>query len=195
MRLHPKHILTLAVVVALGACAPAEDEIVEDTETGAELTTPDARPPYADWDVDSDAQLARDEFGDWTRERGVFTEWDYDQNSTIGEEEFAGGMLGIWDDNDDEMLSETEWNDNVGDWFDEDHSTFAAWDANADGSLTRDELRQGFVDTEWFGDWDMTDDNELDENEFSDGFFGLFDEDRSGYLDENEWAATDHWTM
>ncbi len=194
MRFTGRHLLTLGVAFGVAACTPADDEYV-DTDADIAEETAEVRPPYADWDLDTDGRLTGDEFREWARERDIFGDWDDDDNDTIGEDEFAAGMLGIWDDDDDDMLSPQEWQDNVGDWFDEDHSTFESWDGNGDGSLTREELRQGFIDTDWFGDWDLNDDDQLDQNEFGDGFFGLFDEDRSGDLDENEWTARDRWTM
>lgn len=197
MRHQARYLLTLTAFLALGACGTPDERLADDVDAGAELApeTDEARPPYADWDLDTDARLAADEFREWTRQHDFPGDWDEDGNDAIGEDEFAAGMLGVWDDDDDDRLSEAEWQDNVGDWFDEDHSTFAAWDADGNGALTRDELRQGFVETDFFGDWDLNDDDLLDENELDDGFFGLFDENDSGYIEENEWAATDHWTM
>lgn len=38
-----------------------------------------------------------------------------------------------------------------------------------------------------FGDWDLNDDKNLDEDEFNDGWFNAFDDNENGHWDGDEW--------
>lgn len=196
MKIQARWLVPLSLTFAIGACAPddgVDDDLeIDDTEVGQEVS----ELPYADWDADGDDRLASDEFGGWARERAGWADWNTDNDGTVGEEEFAGAVLGIWDDNDDDLLTEQEWNENVGDWIDPDRSgEFTQWDANADGAIDRMELQQGFARIDFFGDWDLNDDDGVDENEFGEGLFGIFDRNDDDYLDDSEWTAAEEWGM
>ena len=57
------------------------------------------------------------------------------------------------------------------------------------------ELEQGFARIDFFGDWDLNDDDAVNEDEFGDGLFGLFDRNDDDYLDDDEWSAAEAWGM
>lgn len=65
---------------------------------------------------------------------------------------------------------------------------FSEWDTNGDGAVGYEEFDSGFDDEGAFNSWDANDDNMLDEQEYGEGIFGLYDEDGNGDLTEDEYG-------
>ncbi len=57
----------------------------------------------------------------------------------------------------------------------------------ADGLFDSNELFTSFNATNLFEDWDLNDDNFLDENEFDGSYYQVWDTDNDGILEESEW--------
>lgn len=98
------------------------------------------------------------------------------------------GAFGVWDANDDGFLDTNEFGAN---WAGT--GTLGVWDANDDGFLDENEWGVGVGNNNdefgLFDDWDIDNDNRLAVNEFGTGSFGVFDDNRDGMIDSNEWGA------
>ena len=96
--------------------------------------------------------------------------------------------FGVWDANDDGFLDQNEFGSN---WAGT--GTLGVWDANDDGFLDENEWGVGVGNNRGefgaFDDWDIDNDNRLAVNEFGTGSFGVFDDNRDGMIDSNEWGA------
>jgi hypothetical protein len=182
--------IALAAAVALVGCAPeAEVDDVDLDEPVAEAPVVAPAAGFGEFDADRDARLASNEFGTWADRSGVYDRWNTTADAGLDEAEFGTGALGLWDADRNRSLSEGEWNEGVGSWFGdgEESGTFADWDLNDDNLLDDNELGEGFNRTGMYGRWDANRDSLIDENEYNEGLFGLFDSNRDTFLDENEW--------
>jgi Ca2+-binding EF-hand superfamily protein len=94
---------------------------------------------------------------------------------------FAQTAFELHDNNDDGVLSKDEFYGIA-----QDAGIFADYDANRDRRLDEDEFGAVGVGTE-IETWDLDDDSYLDEDEFYEGTYDLYDSDGDGYLDSGEW--------
>lgn len=187
----------LVAALALGACGPDEVEVVDEPVVGevgvgegvapvvGETTTPVAG--FEQWDADRSGSLASNEFGGWVRDGGVFNRWS-GGDTGIDTNEFGAGALGLWDRDRDSRVTETEWNDGVRGWYDDDsYGAFGDWDVNDDTFLDAGEIGGGFERTNRWSAWDTNRNSMLEENEFGEGAFGAWDANNDAMLDTNEW--------
>ena len=79
-------------------------------------------------------------------------------NTNLGE----AGIFDGWDNDGNEIIDNTEFDAGSKNW-------------GGDEQLS-------------FNDWDLNDDNGIDENEFGDSSWNLLDDNRDGELAENEWG-------
>lgn len=143
-----------------------------------------------DWDADLNNQIDRAEFTTGFGEAGIYDEWDIDANQELSEDEFYSGVYDLWDENDDALLDESEWNNQANNWFAEAQYNLTDWDTDGEEGLTEEEFVNGFRETGLYTQWNQNQDNLIDENEFAEGTYELFDQDQSDFLDENEWNQT-----
>ncbi|MFD2513246.1 hypothetical protein ACFSRY_05165 [Pontibacter locisalis] len=67
-------------------------------------------------------------------------------------------------------------------------TTTGTWDKNL--------FNTTFASTNYYEDWDVNDDNMLDQNEYMGGFYDTWDTNNDNRLDENEWkTATSDFGM
>lgn len=59
--------------------------------------------------------------------------------------------------------------------------------AEDDGLFDGNKFSTAFTGTNYYEDWDLNDDNYLDENEFNESYYDVWDTNNDGILDENEW--------
>ena len=121
-----------------------------------------------------------------------FDEWDADDDGFINQEEFPDSAFALADADNDDGISEDEWNlgyDNFYNPYIEDD--FATFDADADGILSNDEWNDAFADTEWFGVYDADDDDMIAETEWDEGLFGDWDANDDESIDEDEFDLFD----
>ena len=121
-----------------------------------------------------------------------FDAWDANDDDSITEEEFPDSTFSLADADNDEGISEDEWNigyDNFyGPYINDDFATF---DADADGMLNNDEWNEAFADSEWFGTYDDNDDAMIADTEWDDGLFGDWDANDDDFVDEDEFDLFD----
>lgn len=100
-----------------------------------------------------------------------FDNWDVNNDSYLDEDEFFDaydevGYYDTWDDDDNDSLSETE------------------WEVAADEHLSA-------YDFGAFSDWDTNGDGTVSENEFQEGLFELIDQNSDGQIGEDDWSLFD----
>lgn len=143
---------------------------------------------FTSFDGNSDGMLDQDEFN------GAFEttmgEWDNDGDELLSDDEFYDNTFGSIDLNDDESITETEWNEGdtniFGDHTDEDFATF---DSDGDGIINNDEWKEGFGNSNWFNSYDGDQDGFLNNDEFNNGLFNDWDDNLDGMLDETEFSS------
>ena len=58
---------------------------------------------------------------------------------------------------------------------------------NDDNYLDEEEWYEGWADSEWYNDFDLDDDELVNNNEWNEGLFANWDEDDDGFWDEDEY--------
>lgn len=93
-------------------------------------------------------------------------QWDVNDDDRIAPEEWADAHFSIWDDDNDTLLNESEWNE-----------------------VTDSEAFAG-IDTGEFSDWDLNNDDSIDEDEFGnwieENAWNEWDQDGDGFLSFDE---------
>ena len=97
----------------------------------------------------------------------------------------AAADIGLFDGDEDGMLSDEEFSEG----FNED-DRFGAFDTNRDGALDAEEFGARMGDED-MGLFDENEDGVLDNDEFTRGTYQRYDRDRSGFLEESEYADVD----
>lgn len=166
---------------------PKEESLEE--ELAVEDVEIDEQDDFDLFDENDDGWWDNDEFNEATDED--FTSWDTDADGSLNQEEFYGVTFGNADLDNDEMISEEEWNqgleNNYGEFAEE--TDFDLFDEDEDGFLEMEEWNLGFDDSEWFNDYDADDDSLIDDDEWNDGFFDDWDFNDDDKIDEEEYDA------
>lgn len=117
----------------------------------------------------------------------VLAGFDADASGDISEEEFTAGAFGAMDMDQDQALSEDEFNEGTNRWFGEGDADFAAFDADQSGDLTEDEFSTGLGGSGLFAEFDADGSGGLDEDEFGMetgiGASGAADAEASGEIE------------
>ena len=91
-----------------------------------------------------------------------YDRWDKNSDSYLSDTEVADGLYGEWDADDDDVLSQAEF-----DSFDtDDRGTFADVDSDKNTSVSRQEFDRRYKDSAVFGKWDSNRDGRLDRTEY-----------------------------
>lgn len=164
----------LGLLLVFSACD--DNGPVDDEETA-----------FEQFDADASGEIDENEFGASFSQTDNFGTFDADASGDIDEDEFNAGAFGVFDTNDDEEIDEEEF-DAGSDFFGV-NQTFADFDVDESGALTRGEFDTAFAGTDLFADFGAGD--AIDEGEFNAGVFGAFDADASAGIDEDEFDAGD----
>ncbi len=102
---------------------------------------------------------------------GNFTDWDANNNDELTQREFNEGVFGNIDTDTNGAISQKEFNafSKNQSWLNNINANFADWDANNDNELTQKEFSQGAKNVNLFGEWDANNNNVLVEREFREG--------------------------
>lgn len=187
--------LILTGFFALTACGPEEAELEEAREI--ETTPAPAAGSFEALDGDGDSYLDADEMAEWVDDEGIFTAWDIDPDSELDADEINEGVFRVWDGNDDDRITEMEWETGV-DFFysdDLDSGHFQDWDLNGDSELDMDEVAEGLDATEWNEAWYTDDDPVIDHDGFFDRYFTLWDRDEDGVIDRAEHSDASNYII
>lgn len=63
---------------------------------------------FSDWDTDDEVGISENEFGEGFDTGGVYDTWDADNDDMLTEDEFETGLYDTYDVNDDDVLDEEE---------------------------------------------------------------------------------------
>lgn len=179
--------LTAFSVLFLGACNP---EAGQQTDTEAEAAEAPAtqRPAtgFEDWDANQDQALQVEEFNTWASDEDLLADWTGEEG--LDRERFNERMIEVWDTNDDDQITESEWQAGVSNLYgNTDYGTFSQWDMNGDGHLDAEEVTQGNQQFGLYTRMDGDQDGVIDDVEIGDFFFDLFDVNDDNQLDSTEW--------
>lgn len=173
--------LALAAGIGLAACSGGNGGDGDMTE-GAAGSEGDgeATYAYAEWDVNGDRALSRDEFGTWAAEVG----WP-----TMDEATFARAAYDLWNVDGDTVVSAQEWEQATRRWYGEaiPFGPWSAWDADGDASLDPEEVASAFARHRLHEPVDRNDDGRLDDVELADWWFSVWDFDDDQAVDSSEW--------
>ncbi len=142
---------------------------------------------FSDFDTNEDGFLDADEIGDTYQ--NDFTTWDVDADGGLNEDEFYATTFGNTDVDNDDLISEDEWNQGYASMYGNysEDTDFATFDTDADGSLSSEEWRTGFGESTWFTTYDADADTSLTEDEWNTGIFNDWDTDADGMISEDEY--------
>ncbi|NJY63703.1 hypothetical protein HC174_13210 [Salinimicrobium sp. CDJ15-81-2] len=161
------------------------DQALAETET-ITVVAETSTAGFADFDTNGDGSLDSNEVP--ATYQNNFTEWDADGDGSLSSEEFYNTGFSNSDADDDDGISEEEWNTGFagmfGNWSEDD---FATYDADADGSLSNDEWNNAFAESQWFETYDADADTWVTEDEWNTGLFGDWDADDNDLIDEAEY--------
>lgn len=141
---------------------------------------------FANFDINGDGSLDADEVP--ATYENNFTEWDVDADGSLSSEEFYNTTFFNTDADDDDAISEEEWNTGFaamyGNWSEDDFATF---DADADGMLSNDEWNSVFAESQWFETYDADSDTYVTEAEWDAGLFADWDTNADAMIDQTEF--------
>ena len=72
-----------------------------------------------------------------------FSTWDADADGTVTSEEFGAGVFSTYDENDDNVLDEQEYEEYEA-WDDAEETDFDDYDTDTSGDISEDEWNEGF---------------------------------------------------
>lgn len=162
--------------MSLSACSGGETITEEDTEVVGTSTS----------DIADDGMFDTNEFNTSFASTNYYEDWDMNDDNFLDEKEFNDSYYGLWDGNKNGMLEENEWNDNVKN-FGLTNETWNTWDANSDKKIDRNEFNTAQDDNNYYSTWDMDKNNQLTEREYTDGLFGLWDDNDDGILEKDKY--------
>lgn len=178
--------IAIAFALALGLTACADDP---EPDLAVDPTTVEpADTEFDTLDTSGDSYLDVDEVAEWAEGTEVFGDWDLDGNSELDRGEITGGAFELWDTDDNDIVSQAEWEDGVDLWYpdDADSVVFSDLDNDGDSELDVDEFSEN-VDLSPVGEsWTA---DTLDEATFGDAYFELYDLDNDGRVSEDEWSS------
>ncbi len=194
MREHTRFFGLLALpALLLAACAP---EGQDGATTGAEADAaeapptqrPTTQPGFSDWDMDGDASLNEQEFGQWAREEGPFGTWFGEEG--VDFDQIHQDLHSAMDMNSDGTVDESDWSAGIRELFgNEDPGQWSEWDTNGDGQLDEEEFTQAIQTSGLQERMDEDGDGTVTEAEVQTFFFGLMDRNDDGRLDTTEWNS------
>lgn len=110
-------------------------------------------------------------------EAAIFDDTDYYENT-----------YDVWDADDNDLLDENEWylgyDYSYGDYVVTD---FDAVDTDGDGYVDYDEYESSLGNTDLFNEWDVDQDQTLNNNEIARMVFNNWDYDNSNFIEKTEW--------
>lgn len=148
---------------------------------------------YRDVDRDRNLELADTEFVRVGRE--IFSRWDRNRDDRLTPNEFYAGAFGVFDRDRDDRISEREFSrmwDRWGRGFDR-QVAFIDLDRDGDGFLAENEFRRGLNRVGYYDWWAGGVGGGLNERQFSQRAFRLWDADRDRIVDRREFDETAGW--
>ena len=186
-----------ALALGVAGCADGDPEILADPEpveldAGADVADDgatqdvDVIDDFETLDVDGDSYLDPDEVAEWRDADRAFASWDADADSELDRDEIDGNVFQLYDEDGDGTVSETEWVSAAESLYPEEEelAVFSDVDEDGDAAVDADELAEGADLSPLGSAWTAS---TLDEHEFRDAYFELYDVDDDGRVSETEF--------
>lgn len=150
---------------------------------------------FEDWDKNENGYISRSEFVD------VFVvhfidDWDLLDDGYFDDEDIYKGTFKIWDVDDDTLLTEEEWlygyDYYYGDYVFDD---FVALDTDGDGKLEYIEYYDILEESDFYENWDVNKDKNLNEYELARMLFNNWDFDDSNFIEPDEYEEFDSYYL
>ena len=150
---------------------------------------------FQQWDTNSNNLISRYEFHNMYTQY-FYNDWDENNNGVVDKEDFLSKVYVVWDIDNDNLISDTEWNEG----FENNYANYVdieyyAIDSNEDGMLDFNEYIAYIEGIPIFELWDMNKDDELNEFELSRMIFNLWDVDDSNFISVGEYQAYNKFYM
>lgn len=166
----------ITCLLSLSSCGVAENADEVDTETtGAEEGA----------EID-DGMFASNDFYDRFNTANLFKDRDRNSDNFLDENEFNDSNYEMWDTDKDGMLEESEWNEDVKN-FGLGDENWGTWDANKDNQVDKNEFNAALKDDNYFSAWDADKNNRLTDREYTDGVFGMWDDNGDGFVEKDRY--------
>lgn len=146
---------------------------------------------FTDWDKNQDGLISRSEFID------IFTyqytdDWNLKDDEGLDDEDFFVSSYEMWDNDNDEMLTEEEWLFGY-DYYFGDYVTvdYVAVDTDGDGFIEYAEYYDILDDTDFYTVWDVDANGYLNEYELARMVFNNWDIDNTNFIELDEYQDFD----
>lgn len=150
---------------------------------------------FEDFDENEDNLISPEEFVEEFTD-SYYDDWNNTDNHYLDDEDFYTVTFKVWDVDDDEKLSEEEWNKgydyHYGNYVTHSYSDI---DVDDDGYIQYVEYDEYLNDGDYFSDWDLNQNANLDEEELARGIFNHWDIDKSGFLEHDEYEEFDTYYL
>jgi Ca2+-binding EF-hand superfamily protein len=146
---------------------------------------------YADWDINDDEALDRNEFVNAYIQTDYFKKWSREKSSITYEELYTGIFRSL-DVDRDNKLSMVEFNTQIKPfYFGMFNDSFDEWDVNSDASIQYDEFINNITKTNLASLWDTSGNKRISKRELGAGMFYLSDANNNRSVDPLEFNI---WT-
>ncbi|MBD0257102.1 MAG: hypothetical protein ICV83_15400 [Cytophagales bacterium] len=135
-----------------------------------------------------DRLLEANEFFEAFNANTLFDDWDLNDDDVLDENEFNASHYDVWDQDNDGILEENEWKEDIN-HFGLAGENWDAWDANHDNQVGKNEFNSALDEDHYFSTWDADKNNQLTEREYTDGIFGLWDDNDDGMLEKEKYEG------
>lgn len=200
-----KNLLSSAIAASLllfgaAACSPdanVVDNGVYNEDYDTELVANRDMNAFTAWDYNSDDNWDESEFTSASTEMGVFDDWDTNNDDLFSENEFNEGLYNTFDEDMDGYVNKEEFGNAYASWDSRETASFDDWDMNNDQVLDDNELFNGIGQAGIYDNWDMDYDGMLTDDEFNTGVFNTWDYNNDNYIGFNEFNefGFDDWGL
>jgi hypothetical protein len=151
---------------------------------------------FDDWDHDDDYLIEYHEFEDEFTENYV-DDWNNYDDEHLDDEDFMHATFRIFDRNDDDMLSISEWMFGYNYYYDEYLiiDDVRSYDLNNDQYISYEEYTDALNTTEYYAELDVDDDTFLNQFELANAVFNNWDVDNSHTLTKAEYERFDEFYL
>ncbi len=142
---------------------------------------------FEDFDKNNNMYITLDEFQETFSEH-YYSKWNPENKESVEEDALLMATYRIWDNDKNDKLSKEEYT--MG--FDHDYGNyilddFKSIDENKDGYIGYNEYSVALQETSFYLDWDIHNDNEINEEDLATRVFSRWDIDQSGLLEIDEF--------
>ncbi len=150
---------------------------------------------FEDFDKNDNDLISYSEFEE-VFTSNYYDDWNQKEDEYLDDEDFYLSVYGIWDLDDDELLSEAEWIEGY-DYYYGDYiiQGYDAIDIDGDGFIEYVEYKDVLDGTKFFVDWDVDASEYLSEDELAQGVFNIWDLDGDNMLDNDEFYQFDSYYL